>query len=151
MLKVSRLADYAIAIMCALANEKNNISANELAEQVGIAPATVSKLLKQLAKAQLVNSLRGASGGYQLAKAPEAVSLCDVMAAIDGPVALTECATMSNDCARKLCCNMQDNWQVINGLVNDVLQQFSIQDMMKPIKGKVRRRAVFDIQVENHE
>lgn len=151
MLKVSRLADYAITVMCALANEKNNISANELAEQINIAPTTVSKLLKQLAKAKLVSSLRGATGGYQLAKTPEAISLCDVMVAIDGPVALTECATISNECTRKLCCNMQDNWQVINGLVNDVLQQFSIKDMLKPIKGKIRRRAVFDIQVESYE
>ena len=150
MIKVSRLADYAITILCTLAAQTGTTSATELAEISQISNATVSKLLKLLAKAGLISSSRGAQGGYALSKSPASISVGDVMAAIDGPVALTECATTDSDCSRKLCCNMQDNWQVINGLVDQVLQQFSMQDMMKPIAAKhhIRRRAVFDITVD---
>ncbi len=100
MLRVSKLTDYATVLMAALADDPDTVaSASELAERAGIELPTVSKLLKQLATAGLVESRRGVNGGYRLAHAAGAISVLDIGTAIEGPIGMTECSLHEGSCA----------------------------------------------------
>ena len=80
MLRVSKLTDYATEVMTVLAAAPARVhSAQELAERVRLELPTVSKLLKQLASAGLIESFRGVNGGYRLAREPERISIADIV------------------------------------------------------------------------
>ena len=90
MLRVGKLTDYGTVVMTYLAREPKQLhSANEMAAQLGLALPTVSKILKALVQNGLLVSHRGVKGGYSLALAPEAISVAQIIAAIEGPIALT--------------------------------------------------------------
>jgi FeS assembly SUF system regulator len=130
MLKISRLADYSVLIMQQLDKaDGSNLSATDLAGRTQLSPATVSKLLKQLHEARLVVSHRGVLGGYQLQRSAEQISLLDVVAAIDGPLALTDCSLEAGDCIHQASCSASGNWQLISGLLSRVLTTVNLRQM----------------------
>ena len=91
MLRISKLTDYATVILAALSAQPEALhSASGLAERTGVAAPTVSKLLKELQRAGIVRSVRGARGGYQLARSAQEISAAEIIDAVEGPVALTE-------------------------------------------------------------
>src|SRR6516225_11066653 len=99
MLRISRLTDYATVLLASLASEPQRVqTAASLAEQTRIAAPTVSKLLKQLQRAGLVTSTRGQHGGYRLARPAGQISAAAILDALEGPVALTECAVGLGQC-----------------------------------------------------
>ena len=94
MIRMSKLTDYAILVLAYLAEAREPLhSAAEVAEHTGVTPATASKLLKQLTRAGLVDSVRGAQGGYSLARAAEEITAAQVIDGLEGPVAITECSS----------------------------------------------------------
>jgi FeS assembly SUF system regulator len=133
MLRIAKLTDYATVLMVRLAREPARcFSAAQLAGELGLPLPTVSKLLKRLLQAQLLTSVRGAGGGYSLAHAPRAVSVADVVAAIEGPVALTECALGKGNCSLERDCATRANWHVISRAVRVALEAISLADMALP-------------------
>ena len=133
MLRIAKLTDYATLLMVRLAHEPARcFSAAQLADEVGLPQPTVAKLLKRLLRAQLLVSVRGAGGGYSLAHSPHAVSVADVVNAIEGPVALTECARGKGNCALERDCATRANWQFISRAVRVALQAVSLADMTLP-------------------
>jgi len=93
MLRLSKLTDYGMVVMTALARAPQGLrNAADLADETHIGAPTVSKLLKRLGRAGLVESERGAQGGYRLARAPSKIDVAEVIAAIEGPIGLTECS-----------------------------------------------------------
>jgi FeS assembly SUF system regulator len=92
MLRVSKLTDYATVVMTCLAAGDGVMSAQALAERARLELPTVSKVLKQLAQAGLVASTRGINGGYRLARAPDRITIADVVTAMEGPIGMTECS-----------------------------------------------------------
>src|SRR5579864_6014791 len=99
MLRMSRLTDYATVLLATLAGEPQRVqTAASLAEQTHIAAPTVSKLLKQLHRAGLVTSTRGLHGGYQLARPATQISAAQILDALEGPMALTDCAAGHGNC-----------------------------------------------------
>lgn len=138
MLKLSREADYGIVLMTRLAQLGPNalVSARDLADDAQVSHQMVSKILKQLTRGGLLTSQRGVRGGYRLAHAPDAVSVADVITAIEGPIALTECAdTTHGDCERESVCDVRANWRLINRRVMDSLGTISLSEMAEPLKG----------------
>ena len=134
MLRISKLTDYAMLIMSQMAKAPDAIlSAKELAYALHLSAATVSKILKILADADLVKSIRGALGGYQLSRPSDAISVADIIAAMEGNVALTECCQKINQCNINSICTMKDNWRKINELVSTYLGTVTITDMLKPL------------------
>ena len=102
MLRISRLTDYATVVLAALAGEPARVqTATALAERTHIAAPTVSKLLKQLQRAGLVTSTRGLHGGYQLARPATQISAAAILDALEGPVALTDCAAGHGHCEHR--------------------------------------------------
>ena len=120
-MRLSSMADYAVVTMSAAARHCGGarVSAGELAEETGLPLPTVHKLVSQLSKAGLLRSLRGAGGGLQLARPAAAITLADIVEAVEGPIALTSCVeTGKHDCALEASCHVRPHW----GLVNQTLR-----------------------------
>ena len=99
MLRISKLTDYGTVVLAHLAGGDGQVcSAAEVADATGIAMPTVRKLLKSLARAGLVTSTRGASGGYQLSRPAREISAASVIDALEGPVSITECSAIDSSC-----------------------------------------------------
>lgn len=134
MLRISKMTDYATVVMTHLARDpERRISARELADELGIGEPTVSKLLKQLERCGLLDAQRGKHGGYRLARPPASISVAEVIRAIEGPIALTECASEAQACDQEPLCSLQDNWQRINRAVLQALAQVSLTEMISPL------------------
>jgi FeS assembly SUF system regulator len=139
MLRIAKLTDYATVLMVRLAREPARcFSAAQLADELGLPLPTVAKLMKRLLQAELLTSVRGAGGGYSLAHAPRAVSVADVVNAIEGPVALTECSLGKGSCSLENNCATRANWQLISRAVRVALEAVSLADMALPRMQAIR-------------
>lgn len=103
-----------------------------LAELSGLPQPTVAKVLKALSRAGVVEATRGACGGYRLAKTPQSISVSEVIEAIDGPIAVTECTEQGSCCAHESSCGLQANWKQINAALTNALSAITLADMMSP-------------------
>ncbi|MBS0357956.1 MAG: SUF system Fe-S cluster assembly regulator [Proteobacteria bacterium] len=158
MLRVSKLADYGSVLMVQLARHRDAVlTATDLAEKTRIKLPTVSKLLKLLAKRNLLESHRGVNGGYGLARAPEEISIAEIIQAVEGKPALTECSFHAGDCALEPICEIRGNWRLISDAVYAALDSVSLAKLANPsmkitsvdVKkitglGKVSQRGVSD-------
>jgi FeS assembly SUF system regulator len=135
MLRISRLTDYATVILASLAGG-SLASAAEIAERTRIGVPTVSKLLKELQHAGLVHSVRGARGGYQLARPAATINAAEIIDAVEGPVALTECAGGAGHCGIESTCLVGHGWQRISRAIRSALVEVSLEEL-------VRRDAAF--------
>lgn len=134
MLRISKMADYATVILnCLSANTECLLSANEIAQRVYLGRHTVSKILKILQEAELVVSTRGAVGGYSLARSPEQITVAQMITALDGPVALTECSHPTQLCAQNMTCGVKHHWRSINQFILNTLENVTLADMSKPV------------------
>lgn len=139
MLRVSKLTDYATVVMTCLAVAKAEVmSAQQLAELARLEVPTVSKVLKQLAGAGLVDSRRGVNGGYRLARKPDQISVADIVTAMEGPIGMTECCAQSGLCNHESHCGVRVNWQHISDAIRIALESVTLADML----GNAPRRAV---------
>lgn len=134
MIRISKLTDYAIVLLCQMARSGPGVHATStLAEQTGLAMPTVAKLLKSLVKAGIVGSSRGVNGGYTLASSPSALTIASIINALEGPIALTECsASAAENCQQSGSCDVRANWHVINDAVRSALNAVTLQDMLNP-------------------
>lgn len=137
MLRVAKLTDYATVVMTVLAEAGGDVlSAQALAERARLEMPTVSKLLKQLGHAGLVESFRGVNGGYRIARAPETISVAEIVIAMEGPIGMTECSAHAGLCGHESHCGVRGNWQRINQAIESALQSVTLADMLKPPGGK---------------
>ncbi|MGC2167204.1 MAG: SUF system Fe-S cluster assembly regulator [Gallionella sp.] len=133
MLRLSKLADYGTQVMTYMARDQAVHSATEVAASLGIAAPTVSKILKMLVRKSLVASVLGAKGGYMLARDPVAITIAEIVNAMDGPIAITECSgTTTATCDRESTCSTRSNWQGINHIIQDALEQVNLAQMIAP-------------------
>lgn len=131
MLRVTRLTDYATVVLTVLAARPDAVlSASELAERAGLEVPTVSKLLKPLAQAGLVEGFRGAHGGYRLARPAASISLVEIVEAMEGPLAMTECSLDHGECGISDQCGVRGNWRRINDVVAAALRGVSLAQML---------------------
>ena len=135
MLRVTRLTDYAIVLLTNMAERAQGElrQAREVADATGIPLPTLTKLLKGLVKSGLVASHRGTKGGYRLARPADEINLADVIAAIEGPVSMTDCSGVPGSCEREGSCPVQSNWQRINVVVREALSRITLADMRRPL------------------
>lgn len=146
MLRVSKLTDYATEVMAVLAAAPGRVhNAQELAERAHLEAPTVSKLLKQLAGAGLIESFRGVNGGYRLAREPARISIADIVTAMEGPIGMTECSAQAGLCDHETHCGVRVNWQRINEAIAGALAGVSLADMLKPAPR--RRLATIPLRV----
>ncbi len=131
MIRLTNLADYGVVLMCRMAKAPQDLhSAFQLSQETGIPVPTVSKILGSLSKGGLLNSQRGLKGGFRMTRKPRDVSMSDIIEAIDGPIALTNCIEKGpGDCCYETGCSMRPHWQVINGAVKNALSGISLDEV----------------------
>jgi Rrf2 family protein len=120
MLRLSKKADYALMAMKHLAQKPGvqSTSAREIAEQYDIPIELLAKVLQRLVRTGLLASTQGTRGGYTLSRAAEAISVADVIQAIDGPLTVTACSTEKNTCEQYSKCSIRDPlWQIRERIV----------------------------------
>ena len=143
MLRISRLTDYATVILASLAGEPERVqTATALAEHTKIAAPTVSKLLKQLQRANLVTSTRGLHGGYQLARPATDITAADILDALEGPVALTDCAAGHGNCGIEHSCRVGRVWQRLNQAIRQSLSEVTLAQLAGIDSAQVRLSAL---------
>ncbi|MBX3708443.1 MAG: SUF system Fe-S cluster assembly regulator [Gammaproteobacteria bacterium] len=134
MLRIGKLTDYAMLILNMMAKTPNAIlSTPFLAEALHLSAPTVSKVLKILSDADLVTSIRGAEGGYRLARLAADITVADVITAMEGDLAITACCEGVGLCAIDSMCAMRENWQKINRMIHALLSRLTIIDMSNPL------------------
>lgn len=160
MIRLSKITDYGILILVELVRRQDQASegqelsnARALANQVELPLPMVSKVLKSLTRAGVLDSHRGAQGGYTLARRPEELTVADIIAALEGPVALTQCSAGPHVCDHEDNCSVRSPLLVINHVIQNALAGITLSDMVNPIFSAqlvpLSRRAQFDIQNED--
>jgi FeS assembly SUF system regulator len=135
MLRMSKLTDYGIVLLArvAAAPRDAQVSARELAERAALPLPAASKMLKQLTAAGLLDSLRGAKGGYRLVRAPEQITVAEIVYALEGPIALMACTAGPGHCEQEARCTVQEPWHRINRAVHDALARVTLADLARPL------------------
>ena len=132
MVILSKLADYGVIIATHLAvHPDRQMTAAVLATETSLPRATVAKVLKALSHGGVVTGARGPAGGYRLARHAGAISVAEVVAAIDGMMGVTQC-TIHDDCKRTHFCATRPHWKRINQVVNTALSAVTLADMANP-------------------
>jgi FeS assembly SUF system regulator len=137
MVRLTKLTDYGLVLLTYMARE-HDISlwtARDLARESGLPKPTVSRLLQELLKGGLLVSERGIKGGYRLARRARDISIAEVIAVLEGPIALTECSTeVSGLCDLESCCAIKNNQQLISQAVRALLLGITLADLAEPLK-----------------
>jgi len=139
MIRLSRITDYGIVLMASLAArpEGEPHNARELAAETRLPVPVVSKVLKALARAGLLVSHRGAKGGYGLARAPQRITVPEMIVALEGPIGLTECAQHPGACPQEAGCHVRAPWQRISRAVHGALARITLADLVSPAQSKI--------------
>jgi FeS assembly SUF system regulator len=133
MLRVTKLTDYATLVLSVLASRPQAVHcASGLAEQARLELPTVSKVLKPLARAGLVEGFRGANGGYRLARDAASITLIEIVEAIEGPLGMTECSVHAGQCGIEHHCGVRANWRRVNDVVVEALRGVTLAQMLVP-------------------
>ena len=136
MLRLNRMTDYAILVLGALAHRHGEtLASGRLAEVTDLAQPTVAKVLKMLLAAELVETQRGVRGGYRLMKISAHISLVDIVEAMEGPIAVTDCIDGAREpCMASNCCCMRKHWKHINLAIRKALMDVTLEDLTNPAK-----------------
>lgn len=137
MVRLGKLTDYGLVLMTCIARSEAPAlrTARDLAQESRLPVSTVSKLLKELLHSGLLASHRGIKGGYILARDPQQISVLEIIAAIEGPMALTECSTdVTGLCNLESGCPIKSNQQIINQAIRGVLEKVTLSDLAHPLQ-----------------
>jgi FeS assembly SUF system regulator len=132
MLRVTKVADYGIVVMTHMANHPGQLNARDIARGACLPLPMVSKILKLLSREGLLVSHRGTKGGYSLGRQPEMITVADIIRALEGPIAVTECTDQIGDCGLERLCPVRSNWQRINQAIRHALEQITLSEMSHP-------------------
>jgi FeS assembly SUF system regulator len=139
-MRLTHLADYAVVMMTAAARHAGGtrLSATILADETGVPLPTAQKLVGKLASAGLLNSVRGAGGGFTLAR--NDITLADIIEAVEGPIALTQCSGSeeASECALDSHCRIKPHMGVVSNAVRGALHAVSLQQLCSPAKAGVQ-------------
>jgi len=138
MIRMTRQADYGIVLLTYFAEHRPGeatFTARDLAAETHLRVPMVSKILKTLAREDLLTSHRGVHGGYCLERSPDDISVVEIIAALEGPIAITDCTSDDpSTCDIAAMCAVRSNWQTINRVVHDALSSITLSQMASPLK-----------------
>lgn len=139
-MKLSTKGRYGVRLMIDLALHcgKGHVLLKDIAERQEISEKYLWQLIPPLKNAGLINSFRGAHGGYMLAKAPAHITLKDIVTTLEGSLSLAECVDHPSLCKRANTCASRDVWQEVSEKILEVLESFTLEEMMKKHKSKAR-------------
>ena len=132
-MRLSHLADYAVVLMTAAARRPAGarLSATELANETGVPLPTTQKLMGILAACGLLSSVRGAGGGFALSRPAGAISLADIVEAVEGPIAMSACSDGKFDCALDAHCRVKPHMGIVGHAVRGALGAVSLTELAR--------------------
>ncbi|MCP5041455.1 MAG: SUF system Fe-S cluster assembly regulator [bacterium] len=136
MFRLSKITDYGILLLSYMASSESPSdrgvvhNARELAERVDLPLPVVSKILKSLAREGVIESRRGARGGYSLRPNAARMTVAQMIAVLEGPLAMTECAASTGLCLHEDTCSMRSPWRLINRVVKNALDEITLADLV---------------------
>ena len=134
-MRLTHLADYAVVLMTAAARRpvSARLSATELAGETGVPLPTAQKLMGLLATSGLLSSVRGAGGGFVLARPAGEISLADIVEAVEGPIAMTVCSGQEgpSDCALDAHCRVKPHMGIVGNAVRGALGAVSLTELAR--------------------
>ncbi|HXY06535.1 MAG TPA: SUF system Fe-S cluster assembly regulator [Terriglobales bacterium] len=137
MIRLGKMTDYGLVLMSQIARRPPNelYTARDLARECHLPLPTVSKLLKRLLRSGLLASHRGIKGGYSLAREPHLISLAEIISALEGPLAFTECSTeIVGLCDLESCCPIKNNQKIISQVLRGALEKVTLSDLIRPMR-----------------
>lgn len=136
MLRITKQTDYGIVLLTSMAHDPDRlVNATDLAGETGLPQPMVAKILKHLARSGVLASHRGVNGGYALARPPEELSVAEIIVALEGQIAITECTDDEPGlCAQETVCPVRSNWNRINGAIQEALDRISLAEMAGPLR-----------------
>ena len=148
-MRLTHLADYAVVMMTAAARRASvpgeggdvRLSATELSDETGVPLPTAQKLMQRLAAHGLLVGTRGAGGGYALSRPVHEISLADIVEAVEGPIALTQCSGSDepSDCALDAHCRVKPHMGIVGEAVRGALGAVSLQQLCSPAQAGALR------------
>jgi len=135
-MRLSTRTRYGIRAMLELAGNvgRGPLQLKIIARRQDISVKYLDQLMTILKSAGFVRSIRGAKGGYVLARAPEQIKLNDVFNCLEGPVVTVECTENENYCARAADCVARQVWAQLQEAIKNVLQSITFQDLVDRTK-----------------
>jgi len=134
-MRLSSLADYAVVMMAAAARHPSGarLSAASLAGETGVPLPTAQKLMQRLGRAGLLDSARGSGGGFRLARGAASISLADIIEAVEGPIAMSNCIEGATHlCAIEGSCRVKPHLRAVNVAVRGALAGVSLATVSGP-------------------
>lgn len=141
-MRLSSMADYAVVTMTAAARHcgrhgagEARVSAQQLADETGLPVPTVQKLVSKLAAAGLLKSSRGLGGGLKLARPAAAISLADIVEAVEGPIAMAPCSVHGrHDCTLEADCTVRPHWPQVDAALRGALAGVPLTQLTRPVQ-----------------
>jgi FeS assembly SUF system regulator len=154
MFRLNKMTDYGLMLMTFVGAlpQPSLHTAQELAAETQLPLATVGKILRQLLDHELLVSHRGVKGGYALARPADAISVAEIIAALEGPIGFTECSSQPGCCEFERSCSVRDNSRVISMALQRALDTISLSDLSKPLRMGTtadKRRNVVSISLQS--
>ncbi|HXW88929.1 MAG TPA: SUF system Fe-S cluster assembly regulator [Terriglobales bacterium] len=137
MIRLGKLTDYGLVLMSQMARQPLSElhTARDLAVECHLPLPTVSKLLKRLLRGGLLASHRGIKGGYSLAREPHLISVSEIISALEGPLAFTECSSETAGlCDLEPSCPIKNNQRIISQVLRGALEKVSLSDLIRPMR-----------------
>jgi Rrf2 family protein len=141
LMKLSTRSRYGVRFMTALACEhgEKSLFLKDIATSEGISGKYLSLIVIPLRAAGLINSLRGAHGGYSLARTPGEITLCDIVEALEGETCLVRCVKQPLTCERAAICPVRDIWSVLGNKIRETMKSVTIAELAQLKKEKNKK------------
>jgi FeS assembly SUF system regulator len=155
MLRLAKLADYGLVIAASLVDiPEGKVKLDQVAGKTDLPVPTVRKIMKLLVDGGVVRSERGVHGGYALSRPPGQISVSQVVQAVEGGVALTDCCREDNVCDVQHACTVHSNWTVIDQTVNTLFSRITLLDMTRHLSqsdliGKIQGNRLDLVTIES--
>ena len=152
MIRLNKMTDYAVVMLSHLAVDVDRVvTATELARGSVLPLPSVSKLMKQLSRAGILTSQRGASGGYRLGRAPKDISIADIVTILEGPIALTACIEGADtSCDAIPQCSLSGHWNQVNHAIQVALDSVSLADLINADHAQAPKNLISKIKSRNY-
>ena len=152
MIRLNKMTDYAVVMLSHLAVDVDRVvTATELARGSVLPLPSVSKLMKQLSRAGILTSQRGASGGYRLGRAPKDISIADIVTILEGPIALTACIEGADtSCDAIPQCSLSGHWNQVNHAIQVALDSVSLADLLNANHAQAPKNLISKIKSQKY-
>ncbi|PKN52391.1 MAG: hypothetical protein CVU55_07625 [Deltaproteobacteria bacterium HGW-Deltaproteobacteria-13] len=146
-MKLSTRARYGVRLMVALAFNygKGPVFLKDVAKGENISEKYLSLIIIPLRRVGLVNSIRGAHGGYKLAKDPSQITMKEIMDVLEGDCSLVDCVRNPSTCPRVPICASHDIWAIIGGKISETLNSINLDMLVKMNQEKAEKMMMHNI------